>query len=101
MPEDWRKTTIVPLYKNKGGRNVFQSYRGTSLLSSTYKLEIDEKKILPDEQAGFRKNRSTMDKVYILILYHIIHKAKRRKDRLYACFVNFKAALTEKYYGKL
>ena len=73
MPEDWRTSLISPLYK-KGERDVIDNYnyREISLLSTAaYKIyammlkdgiktEVEEKMILPDTQAGFRKGRRTI-----------------------------------------
>ena len=33
VPEDWRSSVIVPLYKGKGERTECSNYRGISLLS--------------------------------------------------------------------
>ncbi len=64
VPEDWKRAIIVPLYKGKGGRSEFSSYRGISLLSVAGKvygrilterlMEVTEGKV-SEEQGGFRK----------------------------------------------
>lgn len=100
VPDDWKMASIVPLYK-KGDRNMAGNYRGISLLPSAYKIyaeilrgrleaEVNEKKVLPEGQAGFRKERSTMDNVFIL--NHIVQMEKSRKEKVYALFVDLKAA---------
>nr|XP_016482038.1 PREDICTED: uncharacterized protein LOC107802965 [Nicotiana tabacum] len=38
MPEEWRSSTVVPLYKNKGRVQCCNSYRGIKLLSHTMKV---------------------------------------------------------------
>ena len=38
VPEDWRSTVIVSLYKDKGERREFSNYRGISLLSVVGKI---------------------------------------------------------------
>ena len=38
VPEDWRSSANVPLYKGKGERNVYKNYRGISLLSVVGKI---------------------------------------------------------------
>ena len=38
MPEGWRISTIIPLFKNKGDAHECESYRGIKLLSHTIKL---------------------------------------------------------------
>jgi hypothetical protein len=76
FPEDWREGVICPIFK-KGEKNRAENYRGITLLNTGYKLyasvlsermkrEIEEKGVLPDSQAGFRKGRGTVDNVYIL-----------------------------------
>ena len=75
MIEDWKIAVVVPLFK-KGDINMASNYRGISLLSTAYKIyteilrqrleiEMNEKDILPEGQAGFRKGRSTIDNIYI------------------------------------
>jgi len=38
MPQEWRHSTIIPLYKNKGDAQNCNNYRGIKLLSHTMKL---------------------------------------------------------------
>ena len=38
VPEDWKSTVIVPLYKDKGKRTECKNYRGISLLSMVGKV---------------------------------------------------------------
>ena len=75
LPDEWKIGLIVPLYK-KGDLNDTGNYRGLSLLPTAYKIytellrnrletEIEEKNILPEGQAGFRKKRSTIDNIYV------------------------------------
>lgn len=49
--------------------------------------------MLLESQAGFRKGRSTMDNIFIL--NHLVQRSKLREDRkekVYALFVDLKAA---------
>jgi hypothetical protein len=101
FPVDWREGVICPIFK-KGEKNRAESYRGITLLNTGYKLyasvssermkrEIDEKGVLPDSQARFRKGRGTMDNVYILD--HLTRNELRKKGgRMCALFVDFRAA---------
>ena len=78
------------------------NYRGISLLSNLGKVLtailntrivrwVDEKFILSESQAGFRKGRSTMD--HIFVLETIIDKCLTgKKDRFYCLFVDFSKA---------
>jgi hypothetical protein len=87
FPEDWREGVICPIFK-KGEKNRAENYRGITLLNTGYKLyasvlsermkrEIEEKGVLPDSQAGFRKGRGTVDNVYILD--HLARNELRKK----------------------
>jgi hypothetical protein len=54
------------------------------------KREIEEKGVLPDSQAGFRKGRGAMDNMYILD--HLTRNELRKKGgRIFALFVDFRA----------
>lgn len=100
IPEDWKTAVIVPLHK-KGDKENTNNYRGISLLSTAYKLysevilrrleeEVEIGGMLPEGQAGFRRGRSTIDNIYIL--NHISQMAKLKRKKLYAVFVDLKAA---------
>ncbi|XP_063924722.1 uncharacterized protein LOC135138675 [Zophobas morio] len=53
--------------------------------------EMNEKCILPESQAGFRRGRGAMDNVYIL--NHLIEKELLKEGgRVYALFVDLRAA---------
>jgi hypothetical protein len=101
FPQEWKEGIICPIYK-KGEKNTASNYRGITLLNTAHKVyamiveerlmkEMNERGALPDEQAGFRKGRGTMDNVYIL--NHIIgNEIKKRGSKIYAFFVDLKAA---------
>lgn len=112
LPADWRKDLIVPLYE-RGDADRGNNYRGISLLCSAYKIyteiirnrmdrEVEEKSMLPESQAGFRKGRSTMDNIYVLS--HVIQRDKEKekeKEEVYALFVDLKAAFDNVDRSKL
>lgn len=100
IPEDWKTGIIVPLHK-KGDINQAKNYRGITLLSTAYKIytevlrrrlvkEVEEKGILGEGQAGFRKGRSTIENIFILD--HLSQMAKIKKEKLYALFIDLRAA---------
>ncbi len=80
FPEDWARGLIFPLFK--GGPEEFKldpnKYRGITLLSivgKTYTVILNKRlsdwaeanDIFVDEQAGFRRARSTIDQLFILL----------------------------------
>lgn len=100
VPASFRKAIIFPLYK-KGGYDDPSNYRGISFLNTSVKLFaavlfnrltkwVENKNILSKFQAGFRKNYSTVDQIFALT--NIAETYKRNGKKLYACFVDFRAA---------
>jgi len=74
MPNEWKKSIICPIYK-KGEKSERSNYRGISLLNTAYKilaivinntLTTYAEDLLSQEQNGFRRNRSTMDNIFIM-----------------------------------
>lgn len=74
IPQDWRESLIIPVYKKKGDINSISNYRPIALTCITRRLYERLLKIdidfylgqLEDTQGGFRANRSTLQQVYIL-----------------------------------
>eukprot|EP00924_Labyrinthula_sp_SR-Ha-C_P013556 maker-scaffold_5-snap-gene-6.48-mRNA-1 protein AED:0.20 eAED:0.25 QI:0/0/0/0.66/0.5/0.33/3/0/243 len=93
------KGKVVYLYKQKGSKNDPSNYRPISLLSSHFKLltKIINNRItpilnkLPDNQAGFRNSRSTIQKIEALDT--IIKETLKRKIYLRIIFTDFAKAL--------
>ncbi|TQE00819.1 hypothetical protein C1H46_013614 [Malus baccata] len=68
MPNEWRKSTLVPIYKNKGDIQNCMNYRGIKLMSHTMKLwerviehRLRQETWVSDNQFGFMPGRSTME----------------------------------------
>ena len=98
-PVQWSKCMIVPLYK-KGDMRDVKNYRGISLLNvmskifsyilnTRLKTWCDVNELLPEEQAGFRENYSTIDNIFNLnsLVQKYINKPR---GRFYALYVDFK-----------
>ena len=101
FPEEWRMGIITPIYK-KGNRELLNNYRGITLLDTLYKIyagilnrrlkeEIEEKSLLPETQAGFRKGRGTVDNVYVLNQI-IEQELNKEKGKVFVMFADLKAA---------
>ena len=65
MSDDWRNSTLVPIYKNKGDIRNCANYRGIKLKSHTMKLweKVIERRLrtatsISKDQFGFMPGRS-------------------------------------------
>ena len=76
MPQQWKDAIIMALHKKKY-RTECDNYRGISLVAHAGKilLEIIARRlseycerlgVLPEEQSGFRPNRSTTDVMFVI-----------------------------------
>jgi len=83
LPEEWKESIIVPIYK-KGDKTDCSNHRGISLLSTTYKilsnilltkLTPHAEEIIWDHQCGFRRKGSTAD---LLFCFRQILEKKNR-----------------------
>ena len=80
VPSEWRRSTVVPTPKrNKSGVCKTEDFRGISLLSVAYKAMcsiaqnrlvqvVEERKLVAEEQGGFRKGRGCRDQLMTLAL---------------------------------
>jgi hypothetical protein len=99
-PKSWTEGIIIPVYK-KGEKKQAENDRPITLVSIFSKVfsnlinnrllnwaEANDK--LSPFQYGFRKNRSTVDAIYVL--HGIIKHTLNNKEKLYCCFVDFEKA---------
>ena len=98
IPEEWGKSILVPIPK-KGDLSNCSNYRTISLINHTGKvllivllnrLKNHLDPYLSEEQAGFRKDRSTVHQILTLRL--LAEKAKRQGKKIYNCFIDFQKA---------
>ena len=72
FPDCWKVSSVVPVFKNVGGRSAAKNYRPVSLLSVVSKVfeklvnnrivdHLEKCGLLSDFQYGFRSSRSTAD----------------------------------------
>lgn len=101
LTKEWKEGIITPIYK-KGDKKKAENYRGITLMDTGYKIyteiirrklskNLEEKKGLSETQLGFRKERGTIDAVYIL-KNAINESIKREKGKLYVLFADMKGA---------
>jgi len=98
IPEEWGRSILVPIPK-KGDLSNCSNYRTISLINHTGKvllmvllnrLKCYLDPYLSEEQAGFRKDRSTVHQILMLRL--LAEKAKRQGKKIYNCFIDFQKA---------
>ncbi|KAJ4432787.1 hypothetical protein ANN_21426 [Periplaneta americana] len=98
VPEQWKESIIVPIFK-KGDKTNCGNFRGISLLLTSYKIlsnillrrltpYVDE--IIEDHQCGFRRNRSTIDQIFCI--RQIMEKKWEYKGTVHQLFIDFKKA---------
>ena len=109
-PSEWSKAIVVPIFK-KGNIDDPDNYRGISLINTTCKcftsilnkrlyLWLEDNKGIVENQAGFRRDYSTIDQIFNL--YSIVQKSFSCSGRkLYVAFVDFKKAFDSVQHNKL
>ncbi len=101
IPSLWKEANVLPFLKSNKPGNILSSYRPISLLSCLGKLVermicnrlswfLENKNLLPSNQFGFRKRRSTLEP--LIILEHNIQKTLRTKKVLIAVFFDVEKA---------
>ena len=101
LPDSWLVGCIVPIYKNKGSVEMPENYRPITLLSCMGKVFtailnarltafLESNNLLNENQAGFRKNHSTIDNIFIL--HMLAEYLKSRNCKLFCTFIDFQKA---------
>ena len=107
LPEIWKKSIIIPILKPGKPIHDLNSYRPIALNSNLFEKIIlsrltffcNKNKIIPINQAGFQKGRSTIEHLTKLT-NQIKHQFARRKNIL-ATFFNIKKAFDQVWHHKL
>ncbi|KAK3562042.1 hypothetical protein QTP86_025229, partial [Hemibagrus guttatus] len=97
MPEEWRRSVLVPIFKNKGDVQSCSNYRGIKLMSHTMKLwervvEARLRKIVEicEQQYGFMPRKSTTDAIFALRI--LMEKYRDGQRELHYVFVDLEKA---------
>ena len=97
IPEDWKSSVSIPIYKGKGDPMDCGSYRGVKLLEHPMKLveKVLEKRIraqvhIDEMQFGFMPGRGTTDAIFIA--RQLQEKYLDKKKDLYFAFVDLEKA---------
>ena len=97
MPEDWRESTLVPIYKGKGDIQDCGNYRGVKLMSHTMKIwewimEVRLRQIveISKEQFEFMPGCSTTDAIFAL--RQLLEKYHEGQKKLHCVFIDLEKA---------
>ncbi|GJX51260.1 retrovirus-related pol polyprotein LINE-1 [Tanacetum coccineum] len=97
MPDEWRLSEVIPIYKNKGDAQACSNYRGIKLLSHTMKLweRVIERRLrretgVSETQFGFMPERSTTEAIHLL--KGLMEKYRDRQRDLHLAFLDVEKA---------
>ena len=101
IPQEFKDATIIHLFKRKGNPQVCDNHRGISLLSIAGKVlarvllnrlneHLERSGLLPESQWGFRKNRGTIDMIFIA--RQLQEKCQEQNVDVYMTFVDLTKA---------
>ncbi|KAK3535468.1 hypothetical protein QTP70_016891 [Hemibagrus guttatus] len=97
MPEEWRSSVLVPIFKNKGDVQSCSNCRGIKLMSHKMKLwervvEARLKKVVEicEQQYGFMPRKSTTDAIFALRI--LMEKYRDGQRELHCVFVDLEKA---------
>ena len=73
MPEEWKRSMLISIYKNKGDAQCCASYRGIKLISDRMKIRVRiiEAKLrdrveINEQEYGFMPRKGTIDAMFAL-----------------------------------
>ena len=110
LPSLWKQSVVVPILKEGKPRWSLNSYRPIALTSHVGKVlekiiqtrllhYCEKNNIIPTNQAGFRKGRSTTD--HLVKLTHQIKKQFSRRKSVLATFFDVKKAYDKVCHERL
>lgn len=69
------------------------------VLERRLEMEMEEKGMVSENQTGFRRNMGTMENIYVKYLMN--RELAKRGGRMWACFLDIRAAFDSLNRGKL
>ena len=97
MPEEWRRSVLIPIYKNKEDAQSCGNYRGIKLMSHTIKVweRIIETRLrdsveISKQQYGFMPGKGTTNSMFALRM--LMEKYREGQRGLHCVFVDLEKA---------
>ena len=97
IPEIWRESLLVPIFKEKGDVQCCGSYRGIKLMSHTLKIferimdsRLRQQVIIGRQQLGFMKGLGTVDGIFSL--RQVMEKYREKQKTLHMAFIDLEKA---------
>ena len=97
MPDEWKTSVAVPIFKKKGDVMSCGSYKGVKLLEHAMKIveRVLERRIrtlvnLDKIQFGFMPGKGTVDTIFIV--RRMQEEYQKKDKKLYMCFVDMEKA---------
>ncbi|GJT36229.1 retrovirus-related pol polyprotein LINE-1 [Tanacetum coccineum] len=97
MPEEWRLSKVIPIFKNKGDAQVCSNYRGIKLLGHTMKLwervierRLQRETLVSKNQFGFMPGRSSVEAIHLI--RSLMEKYRKRQRDLHMAFLDLEKA---------
>jgi Reverse transcriptase (RNA-dependent DNA polymerase) len=101
MSDEWRRSILVPIFKNKGDIQNCTNYRGIKFMSHTMKLwerviehRLRKLTIVSKNQFGFMPERFTMEVIFLI--RQLMKRHREQKNDLHMIFIDL-----EKTYDKI
>ena len=95
MPEEWKTSVVVPMFKGIGNAMDCGAYRAVKLLEHAMKIverllknRIRELVTIDDMQLGVMPGKGTTHALFIL--KRMQEEFREREQKLYMCFVDLK-----------
>ncbi|KAK3556890.1 hypothetical protein QTP70_022395 [Hemibagrus guttatus] len=73
MPEEWRSSVLVPIFKNKGDVQRCSNYRGIKLMSHTMKKAYDR---VPREELWYCMRKSGVAEKYVRVVQDMYERSR-------------------------
>ena len=97
MPDEWRKSTLIPIFKGKGDVQVYANYRENKLTSHVLKIwervidrRLRQEITIWEQQFGFTPKRSTTDAIFTLRM--LAEKYREGHKELHCVFIDLEKA---------